>query len=289
MRRPASWGAEAKLGWFEIVGSRSNSRPTTIGVLGLGEAGSALASDLARAGAVVRGFDPAPRHAEGVDVTRTADEAVEGVDLVLAVTPAASAHEAAESAAPHLGSGQMYADASTAAPGLKRELEAVVAPTGATFADLALLGTVPGRGLRTPALVSGPGAEAVVSALAPLGMPVESLGSETGAASTRKLVRSVFMKGLAAAIGESLAAGRAAGCEDWIAGEIEETLNAADSGLFRRLVEGSRRHAVRRVDEMAAARALLVELGVEPRVTRAAEEWLAELALDAHGQQVARG
>jgi len=269
------------------VGSRSNSRPVTVGVLGLGEAGAALASDLSSAGALVRGFDPAPRDAEGVEVVDTAAAAADGADLVLAVTPAAAAREAAESAAPGLTAGQVYADASTGAPALMHELEAVVAPTGAAFADLALLGTVPGRGVRTPALVSGPGADAAVSLLAPLGMPVESLGGETGAASARKLVRSVFMKGLAAAIGESLAAGRAAGCEEWIAGEIEDALVAADADLFRRLVDGSRAHAVRRVDEMAAARAMLVELGVEPRVTSAAEEWLAELALDS--RQVTHG
>ena len=36
--------------------------------------------------------------------------------------------------------------------------------------------------------------------------------------------------------------------------------------LLDRLLEGSRAHAARRVDEMEAARDLLLELGVEPRV-----------------------
>jgi hypothetical protein len=40
------------------------------------------------------------------------------------------------------------------------------------------------------------------------------------------------------------------------------------------LLEGSRKHAVRRTDEMAAASAMLEELGVEPRVARAAEAQL---------------
>jgi hypothetical protein len=46
----------------------------------------------------------------------------------------------------------------------------------------------------------------------------------------------------------------------------------------RRLVEGSRQHAGRRVDEMAAAVAMLEELGVEPRVAAASEAWLRSLA-----------
>ena len=35
--------------------------PLVVAVLGLGEAGSAIAADLAAAGAVVRGFDPRAR------------------------------------------------------------------------------------------------------------------------------------------------------------------------------------------------------------------------------------
>ena len=44
-----------------------------------------------------------------------------------------------------------------------------------------------------------------------------------------------------------------------------------------RLVEGSAQHAARRAEEMAAARAMLEELGVEPRVAAASEAWLRSL------------
>ena len=145
------------------------------------------------------------------------------------------------------------------------------------FADVALLGAVPGRGVSTPALVSGPGAERFADAFGALGMPVTQVGAEVGDASARKLARSVFAKGLAAAVGESLEAARALGCEDWLYADIESTLTAADAALLRRLVEGSRAHAGRRVDEMAAAVALLEELGVEPRVASATERWLRSL------------
>ena len=86
------------------------------------------------------------------------------------------------------------------------------------------------------------------------------------------------MKGLAAAVGEALAAGERLGIEDWLRRDIEATLTGADAGLLRRLVEGSSAHAARRVDEMAAAVEMLEELGVEPRSAAAAEEWLRSLA-----------
>ncbi len=47
---------------------------------------------------------------------------------------------------------------------------------------------------------------------------------------------------------------------------------------FERALEGSRMHAVRRIDEMTAARDLLLELGVEPHVATASAAQLADLS-----------
>ena len=249
--------------------------PLTVAVLGLGEAGSALAADLVAADAVVRGFDPAVASVPpDVEAALDAAAAARGSDVVLSVNAAAVAVEVARSAVDGLSAGQVYADLNTGGPALKRELAALVAPSGAAFADVALMAPVPGRGLRTPALVSGPGAEDFAARLGPLGMPIEVLGAEPGAAAARKLLRSVFMKGLAAACIESVRAARAAGCEDWMRAEIAGVLDAA---LLERLLTGSERHATRRVHEVRDARELLAELGVEGRVSAAAEGWLTEL------------
>ena len=137
---------------------------------------------------------------------------------------------------------------------------------------------MPGRGLRTPALASGPGAERFAAVLGALGMPVTTVGPEVGAASARKLARSIFAKGLAAAVGEALEAAERLGCRDWLYADLERTLAAADGALLDRLIEGSRRHAGRRADEMEAAVALLEELAIEPRIAAAAEAWLRSLA-----------
>lgn len=253
--------------------------PLTIAVLGLGEAGSAIAGDLVAAGAVVRGFDPAAgAHAPaGVQLTADAAAAADGSDVVLSVNAASAAVAVAGSAAGALRPSQVYADLNSAGAKLKREVADVVAPTGAAFADVALMAPVPGNGLRTPALVSGPGAGAFAERIGGLGMPVEVLGDEPGEAAARKLLRSVFMKGLAAACIESLRAAQAAGCEPWLHDEIAAVLTGADDQLLDRLLTGSERHAARRVSEMRDAQELLAELGVQPRVAAAAEGWLTTL------------
>lgn len=243
-------------------------------VLGLGEAGGTIASGLAAAGCAVCGWDPLVSVRQGVERAATPVEAVTGADLVLSLTTAANAVDAAASVASALAAGQVYADLNTAAPALKREVAAVVAPTGAGFADVALLGTVPALGLATPALASGDGADRFAQLMGSLGMPVEVVGHEPGEAASLKLLRSVFMKGLAAAVVESVEAAKARGAEARLRREIA---NVIGESLLERLLAGSVAHAERRLDEMEAAAAYVQELGVEPRVSRAAAEWLRQL------------
>ena len=241
----------------------------TVTVLGLGEAGGRLAADLAAAGADVRGYDPA---VAGVPDPGTA---VAGADVVLSVNAAAAALGAATAALPALRHGAVYADLNTGSPGLKRELAALVTGAGALFADVALLGPGPARGLGTPTLASGGGAQAFADAFRPLGMPVEVISAEPGDAAAMKLLRSVFMKGLAAAAIESLEGAEAAGHAEWLRGELAAVIGEP---LLQRLLEGSRTHAERRVEEMEAAADLLRALGVEPRIAAASASLLAGLS-----------
>jgi 3-hydroxyisobutyrate dehydrogenase-like beta-hydroxyacid dehydrogenase len=124
-------------------------------------------------------------------------------------------------------------------------------------------------------LASGAGARAFEALFVPLGMPVTVVSEDAGDAAALKLVRSVFMKGLAAAVVESMQAAEAIGHPTWLAAEIETMIGRP---CFERALEGSRAHAVRRVDEMEAACELLVELGVKPRIAAASAAQLADLA-----------
>ena len=86
-----------------------------------------------------------------------------------------------------------------------------------------------------------PGAQAFAGLIGPLGMPVEVVSAEPGDAAAMKLLRSVFMKGLAAAVLESMAAAEAAGHAAW----LEEQLAAVLAPLRRRPPERSAAPAVR--------------------------------------------
>jgi 3-hydroxyisobutyrate dehydrogenase-like beta-hydroxyacid dehydrogenase len=244
-------------------------------VLGLGEAGSRIASDLVAAGVEVRGYDPAGIGAAGVTTASEIAAAVTGCDVVLSVNSAKVSLDAAAAAFPALEHGTVYADLNTGSPELKLEIASLAQKAATPFADVALLGPVPARGLGTPSLASGAGAQAFADALRPLGMPVDVVSERAGEAAAMKLIRSVFMKGLAAAAVESVEAAETTGHAAWLKQEIAEVIGEP---LLERLLTGSRVHAARRTDEMEAARDLLLRLGIEPRIAGASAGVLADLA-----------
>jgi 3-hydroxyisobutyrate dehydrogenase-like beta-hydroxyacid dehydrogenase len=94
----------------------------TIAVLGLGEAGGALARDLAAAGAVVRGYDPAVPVPAGIATAGSEAEAAEGAAVVLSVNSASAARGALTAGLAGLGPDALWADLNTASPGVKRDL-----------------------------------------------------------------------------------------------------------------------------------------------------------------------
>jgi len=248
-----------------------------IALLGLGEAGSHVAMDLARTDATVRAFDPKVRAPDTVVACASDADAAHGAHLILSLTSAHEALEALQQALPGIGAGAIYADLNTGSARLKQTLAVTAERAGAAFADVALMGPVPGLGLRTPMLACGPGAEDCARILRPLGADVTLLAGPPGTAATRKLLRSVFYKGLAAAVTESLRAGQAAGCADWLRDDIAQVLAEASAATVDRLEQGSVRHARRRADEMEAACDLLDDLGVPARIARASQAWLEQL------------
>lgn len=249
-----------------------------VGVFGLGEAGSLIAADLAAAGAVVRGYDPAAVPTpEGVARCADPAEAVVDADAVLALVASDDAVTAAEQALDAIPDDAVYADLGTGSAELKRRLASIVEPR-LRFVDVGMMTTVPGHGLAVPCLASGTAADDYVAMFTPLGARVEAIGPEPGMAATRKLLRSVVVKGLAGLVIEALRGADAAGETEWVWGNIVHQLTVTDETFLRRLVAGTSIHHERRLHEMEASMELLTSLGVDPVMTRSTVEHLARTA-----------
>jgi 3-hydroxyisobutyrate dehydrogenase-like beta-hydroxyacid dehydrogenase len=250
---------------------------TTVAVLGLGEAGRHLAAGLVQAGAVVRGYDPRVAATAGVVSTPDAAQACRGAQIVLSLNSSADALDALTQGLPGCAPGVLWADLNTAAPAVKQAV-ADAAGGRVRVVDVAIMAPVPPRGLHTPMTASGADAPAFADAMHEFGARVEIVDGAIGVAATHKLLRSVFYKGLAAAVTEALAAARAVGLDEWLLANISDELARADTSTVDRLITGSRVHAARRRHEMEAAAQLLDSLGVPARVSRASRDWLRDLA-----------
>lgn len=256
----------------------STTEQLRVAVLGLGEAGSELARDLVAAGADVRGYDPLDISVPGVTRCDSESHAATGAAVILSVNSASAAASALRYGLPGTSRTAIWADLNTSGGRLKRELAGLCATAGVAFADVAMMAPVPGKGLRVPMLVCGDGATAFAETFRAIGGDVDVLEGPPGSAADRKLVRSVFFKGMAAAVVEALVASRAAGCEDWLRCNVTDELTKADATTLDRLEQGTYKHAVRRAAEMNAATDMLTDLGVPARISAATAELLTALA-----------
>lgn len=262
---------------------------TTVAILGLGEAGTVYARGLRDAGAVVRGYDP--RADAGGSVlarARSLEDAVAGADIVLSLVWARTAVAAARDALPFVSADAVYADLNTAAPETKREVAAIADATGVAVADVAVLAPVARAGHRTPLATSGPGAAAFAARMRPLGVPIDVIPGTVGAAARLKLLRSVFMKGLATLVIEGLEGARAAGAEEWLLAQIAGELGADGPDRIEQLVAGTHTHAGRREQEVRDALAALERSGTPTDMTRATLAWFERLNRapgGAHGER----
>ncbi len=271
-----------------------------IGLVGFGEVGSSLGKGLKSEGVEqVAAYDPGHRtppfgelirrrsQEAGVPLVDSVAELVKGSRLLLAAVPGSASLGAAEEAARHLGVGQMYVDMGTASPPIKEKIASLVEATGASFVDVAIMGSPLESQHKVATMASGREADLYAQMVTPYGMKVTVVGDRPGRAAAIKMFRSIFMKGIEALVIETLIA-----CKTWdVADAVMGTVtNSLDKQPFypdytNFLVTTDAIHAERRAHEMDMVIQTMQDVGVEPTMTRATAEvihWTARLGLKEH-------
>jgi 3-hydroxyisobutyrate dehydrogenase-like beta-hydroxyacid dehydrogenase len=263
-----------------------------IGLIGLGEAGAAIAAGLREE----QGLGVAAYDANPGDVVRQRADAV-GVELVDDLAALASRAEVliclasakvavaiAEQVAPHLGVHHLYADWNSAGPGTKRIVGDLVRKSGAAYVDGAVMAAVPPQRHRVPVLLSGDGAARLAELLTPLGMQLEVLGDQPGQASAVKMFRSLLVKGLEALLLECAVGAQAYGATERVLASMNGTLPTEDwRTLAAYLLQRTVVHGARRAEELRQAAGTLEEVGVTPLMAQAGAQrlqWFVDLKLD---------
>jgi 3-hydroxyisobutyrate dehydrogenase-like beta-hydroxyacid dehydrogenase len=241
------------------------------GFIGFGEVGRTFSAALRERGVDVAAFDINRSRVDAGGVLYLAlDELSRRADYVLSTVTTQSAVVAAEACAPHLRPSQFFVDLNSTSPRVKQEIAEIVAATDAQFVEGAILGAVGVTGAQTRILTGGAAGDRAAADLTAAGLRVAFYSPEVGKASTFKMLRSIFSKGLEALILELLISGRRAGMEQDLWADINELMSAKSfDKIAGNWVQTHPYACERRYHEMEQVVETMEELGVEPVMTTA--------------------
>lgn len=254
-----------------------------IGFIGLGDVGSRFSGGIARdGGASALGFDlrlgqegfrdKQQRCEEcGVKLAQSKQALVEGSDILISATSCAGAVETARDYLPWLRPGQYYVDVNSAVPGIKEEIRKLVEARGVHFVDGGIMDSPMNGWHRIPVALSGKYAGYVAEVLNGYGMNMRNVGPEVGQASSLKILRSIFTKGLEALLIETFSAAYHYGVMDDVYASIQEMLTREPIvPMFERMVTTDVVHAYRRAKEVGAVADMLDAERFDSTMSRAA-------------------
>jgi 3-hydroxyisobutyrate dehydrogenase-like beta-hydroxyacid dehydrogenase len=265
-----------------------------VAMIGYGEVGGILGRALrARGVASVRMYDRLlddPKRGaaiadrargDGIVASPTAAEAVRDAHLVVSAVTASQARAAVTGAVAGLRAGAIVIDVNSASPGTKIGCAAIVHAAGGRYVEMAVMTSVPPKGLATPMLSGGPDAAGAAPLLAALGFDVEPASEAYGVASAIKMCRSVIVKGMEAIVIESFVTARKYGVEKQVLASLAESFPGIDwekqgGYFFQRVVQ----HGRRRAEEMQEAAVTVRDAGLEPLISAATakrQAWVADL------------
>lgn len=198
------------------------------------------------------------------------DDLITESDIVLSTVTTMVARRVAEEVALQLRDGQIYVDLNSTSPSVKTEIKAILSSSAADFVEAAILGAVGATGARTRLLLCGKRANEVANLLNVHGLNATFYSETVGQASTFKMLRSIFSKGLEALLLELLVTARRAGIEDALWGDITSFM---DGKPFDVIADNwIRSHGTayeRRYHEMEQVLETMQELGIKPIMTEA--------------------
>jgi 3-hydroxyisobutyrate dehydrogenase-like beta-hydroxyacid dehydrogenase len=264
----------------------------TVGFIGFGEAGHAIAKGLASEGVATRAYDilmdgpkgRAVMEARAFDaktlIFDSPEEMLGPCDVVICAVFTLNCLAAAERASECLREGQLYVDMNSVSPATKRAAQRLVERKGARYVDAGVMAAVPPRLHKVPMLLAGSAAPDLVERLAPYGMQMEILGPNVGQAASAKMFQSILVKGTEALLLECLVAASESGIERLVLDSVTRATPGFDWAKRANYMLGRcAKHGSRRADEMDQVAATLDAMGIEPMVTRGAARrmrWAAE-------------
>ena len=206
------------------------------------------------------------------------EQLVRFVDIKIVAVPSSFALDVCSKVKKHLHSNQIYADVSASTSTVKMKIWDNIKETGVLFVDAAMMGSLPKDKHKVPITASGNGAERFKKLMTPYNMNITTVGDRAGDASAIKLIRSIYMKGIASLMIEMLQAADAYDVTGEVINSISKSMdNIPFTSHLDRLVIGSAIHCKRRADELSGSIEMLEEAMLDSSMTRSAKHCLQAL------------
>jgi len=207
-------------------------------------------------------------------------DACHKADLIFSLVTADQAENAASAAAETNLCSALFLDCNSCAPDTKKRSAKKITAAGGRYIDLSIMTPVHPNLHKSSCLMAGAEAQAALDVTTSLGMNTKVVGRQVGAASVRKMVRSVMVKGLEALTLECFLAARAAGIEDEVISSLETSYPGF--GWAQRapyMLERMITHGNRRADEMLEVAQTLRDLEIKPHMASAITKCHREVGL----------
>jgi len=268
-----------------------------VAIIGFGEAGGIIGSDLAAQGVEVSVFDIlllanetrdamlAKARESKVQAKESLADCLRDAELVISAVTASSSLEVARDAANGMRLGQTFMDINSVSPRAKRVEAGHIERSGAHYVESAVMAAVPPQRLKVPMLLGGSYAAELAPRLALLGMNATVVSDKIGVASAVKMCRSVMIKGMEALAVECLFAARCYGAEEAVLASLDATYPQMGwrEELPDYLVSRVAEHGRRRAAEMREVAESLRDVGVRPvmaEATAESQDWLADAMVE---------
>lgn len=253
----------------------------SVAIIGLGEVGQALATDLRKAGVkAISAFDIAfadkdsrqSKAARDLDVTvaASAPEAARRATMAISAVTAGSALDAARATAPGLAGGTMFVDVNSVSPRTKQEAAEIVEKAGGRYVEAAVMSPIHPKRIGTPILLGGLHTAAFLEVGKPLGFNAKPYSEKVGAASSVKMCRSVMIKGIESLVAECLLASHHYGVTDDVLASLKDMFPGQDwDKTSRYMLSRTLHHGKRRSEEMVEVAKTVADSGIAPTMSEA--------------------
>ena len=262
------------------MNSSTNEETLTVGLVGFGEAGQAIAKSLRKEKSInICAFDKnfcseisikKQYTKTKIKLLNNPKKLAEKANIIISVVTAEQSANAAKKISKHLNKNHIYLDGNSVSPGTKIKTNKIIKFSGATYYDLAIMAPIHPLGHKTKMLVAGSNNTKIKKILKKLKFNYKWESSEIGKAAVVKMLRSIMIKGVESLLTECITASEKIGIHDRILLSAEKTLGIKNiKKLADYFMERSALHGLRRSDEMNEVVKTLKEMKLSSHMSKA--------------------